>query len=168
MAESIKKEKNPPSKIPRYSKSKIPILSTEYKNTLRNVSNKKSRVEEYQNKIALMKHGMHECRRKIFLDSEQMPPSFKIISGASTTSRNVVHTPGGPKRKGIALFKILLYLVVVTMLRHCVNCYPCVFSVAQLYSLIFAVRPSYVKFKAELKDVLRHMVCKKTRFHHNG
>ena len=97
MAESIEKEKDPPSKIPRYSKSKIPILSTEYKNTLRNVSNKKSKVEEYQNKIALMKHGMHECRRKIFLDSEQMPPSSKIISGASTTSRNVVHTPGGTK-----------------------------------------------------------------------
>ena len=27
--------------------------------------------------------------------------------------------------------------------------------------LIFVVRPSYVKFKAELKDVLGHMVCKK-------
>ena len=154
MAESIEKEKDPPSKILRYSKSKIPILSTEYKNTLRNVSNKKSKVEEYQNKIALMKHGMHECRRKIFLDSEQMPPSSKVISGASTTSRNVVHTPGGTKRNA--------------MLRHCVNCYPYVFSVAQLYLLIFAVRSSYVKFKAELKDVLGHMVCKKTRFHHNG
>ena len=105
MAESIEKEKDPPSKIPRYSKSKIPILSTEYKNTLRNGSNKKSKVEEYQNKIALMKHGMHECRRKIFLDSEQMPPSSKIISGASTTSRNVVHTPAGTKRKGIACLK---------------------------------------------------------------
>ena len=47
-------------------KKKNPVLSTQYKNTLRNVSNKKSKVEEYRNKIMLMKHGMHECRRKFF------------------------------------------------------------------------------------------------------
>ena len=66
MAEGIEKEKDHPSRIPRYSKSKIPVLSTECKHTLRNVHNKKSKVEEYRNKITLMKHGMHECRQKVF------------------------------------------------------------------------------------------------------
>ena len=53
-----------------------------------------------------MKHGMHECRRKVFFDSDQkLPPCSKIVSGASTTSRNVVHTPGGTKRKGITIYQ---------------------------------------------------------------
>ena len=104
MAEGIEKEKDHPSKIPLYSKSKIPVLSSECKNTLRNVSNKKSKVEEYRNKITLMKDGLHECRPKVFLDSDQnLPPCSKIVSGASTTSKNVVHTPGGTKRKGITV-----------------------------------------------------------------
>ena len=104
MAERTENEKDQSSKIPRYSKSRIPVLSTEYKSTLRNVSDKKSKVEEHINKIAIMKHGMHECRRKVFSDGEQnLPPSCDIVSGASTTSRNVVHTPGGTKRKGITV-----------------------------------------------------------------
>ena len=161
MAEGIEKEKDHPSKIPRYSKSKIPVLSTEYKNTLRNVSNKKSKVEEYRNKITLMKDGMHECRRKVFLDSDQnLPPCSKIVSGASTTSRNVVHTPGGTKRKGITVVKISSYLYIhdyTVFISMQVFCSCSIISV----DLIFVVRPSYVKFKAELKDVLGHMVCKK-------
>ena len=61
-----------------------------------------------------MKHGMHECRRYVgFLDSDQnLPPCSKIVSGASTTSRNVVHTPGGTKRKGITVVKISSYLYI--------------------------------------------------------
>ena len=59
MAESIENEKDHPSKIPRYSKSKIPVLSSEYKNTLRNVRLKNS----YRNKITLMKHGIIDNQR---------------------------------------------------------------------------------------------------------
>ena len=51
-----------------------------------------------------MKHGMHECRRKVFLDSDQnLPACSKIVSGASTAFRNVVNTPEGTKQEGITV-----------------------------------------------------------------
>ena len=45
MAESIEKEKDHPSEILRYSKSKILVLSTVYKNTLRNVRLKNTEIK---------------------------------------------------------------------------------------------------------------------------
>ena len=50
---------------------------------------------------------------KGFLNSDQnLPPCSKIVSGASTTSRNVVHIPGGTKRKGTTVVKISSYLYI--------------------------------------------------------
>ena len=44
MAESMEKEKDHPSRISRYSKSNL-VLSTEYKNTIRNVRLKNTEIK---------------------------------------------------------------------------------------------------------------------------
>ena len=88
-----------PSKIPRFTKSKIPVYSAAYKNKIKE---QKLKIEEGRKKVVLMKEEMHECRRRVL--SERSGISLRettITSGASTSTRNIIYTPGGTRRKGI-------------------------------------------------------------------
>ena len=96
------------SKIPRYVRTEIPVCSVAYKETLRKVSEVKTKVEEKRQVIGILKDDMEVRRRSAFgvVGESRLPrvQSPKMLStGSTVTSRKVIYTPGGTKRKGIRL-----------------------------------------------------------------
>lgn len=62
----------------------------------------KLEIEEGQKKVILVKEVMHECRRRVLLERSGISlPETTIMSRALTSTRNIIHTPGGMKRKAI-------------------------------------------------------------------
>ena len=93
------------SKIPRYVRTEIPVCSVAYKKILQNVSEKKKNIEECRQKIVGMKEDLGR-HRTAFGFVDQQPES--------QTSRKIIFTPGGTKRKGTcvnAFTKTLLALL---------------------------------------------------------
>ncbi len=80
------------SKIPRYVRTEIPVCSVAYKKILQNVSDKKKNIDERRQKIGEMKEDLKRRRTAFgFVDRQQRE---------SQTSRKIIFTPGGTKRKG--------------------------------------------------------------------
>ena len=106
------------SKIPRYVRTEIPVCSVAYKETLRKVSEVKTKVEEKRQVIGILKDDMEVRRRSAFgvVGASRLPrvESPKMLStGSTVTSRKVIYTPGGTKRKGIRL-KQELFISYIT------------------------------------------------------
>ena len=106
------------SKIPRYVRTENPVCSVAYKKTLRKVSEGKTKVEENRQIIRILKEDMEERRRSAFsvVGRSHLPrvESPKILTtGSTVTTRKVIYTPGGTKRKGIKAiaFHFLQYML---------------------------------------------------------
>ena len=78
------------SKIPRYVRTEIPVCSVAYKKILQNVSEKKKNIDECRQKI-VRKEDLERCRTAF---------GFVDRKSESQTSRKIIYSPGGTKRKG--------------------------------------------------------------------
>jgi hypothetical protein len=110
------------SNIPRYVRTQIPVCSIEYKKVLRNTRKVKTNIEESQHKLKIIKEKMEDCRRnaceafKLSINQQEgrSDEEFKG-TGSSHTSRQIIFTPGGTKRKGINSLNIFYKLCGVFM-----------------------------------------------------
>ena len=79
------------SKIPHYVRTEISVCSVAYKKILQNVSNRKKNIDKSRQKIGEIKEDLERRRTAFgFVDRQQRE---------SQTSRKIIFTPCGTKRK---------------------------------------------------------------------
>ena len=101
--------------------TKIPVLSTEYNKTLREVKQKKLAAEVKEGEIALLKGDLKSLREKKTAAAEETenvsPPTTttptKMLPPASSQGsvRSIIYTPKGTKRKGMILHRCSDFLL---------------------------------------------------------
>lgn len=106
----------------KYCKTKIPILSKDYKSLVSQVKSKKLEVEEKEAEISRLKADFQNLG--INKKDEELPSlvlgttsSASSVSTATPTLRDhssgrirtVIRTPGGSKRKGINLRTLFMF-----------------------------------------------------------
>ena len=103
--------------------SKIPVLSTEYKRTLREVKEKKLAVESKEAEVVILERDLRQLtlvlERPAEVSTESTQPKQKqwpsttppkILPPASKEPvRSVIRTPKGTKRKGMSVHLICEY-----------------------------------------------------------
>ena len=108
-SESQAKERQNPSKIPRYCRTQIPVCSLEYKKTLRDINKKRSQIEEANDKIKMKKDVLEKQRSTLGISTCMINTAHQNIGNEEECSkshreqgtRKVIFTPGGTKRKGM-------------------------------------------------------------------
>jgi len=117
MAEALKKSK---SKIPRYKKTKVPVLSKNYTKVLREVKTKKSIINFKESERELLKTQQlklldkfqlqfnRENRAETTKEAKLCCEEEEETNNLKSEVRCTIKTPGGTKRKGESLANFLL------------------------------------------------------------